>query len=75
MCRRADLVVAFVPEASMGTGIEMWEAARHGRAVVAITPLVHNWVVLLTARAIYPDREAFAAALAAGDIDRLLTAY
>jgi len=74
MCRRADLVVAFVPEASMGTGIEMWEAARHGRAVVAITPLVHNWVVLLTARAIYPDREAFAAALAAGDIDRLLTA-
>lgn len=72
MCRRADLVVAFVPEASMGTAIEIWEASRHGAVVVAITPLVHNWVVLLTARAIYPDREAFAAALAGGDVDRLL---
>src|SRR5688572_28272029 len=25
MCRTVDLVVAFVPEASMGTAIEMWE--------------------------------------------------
>jgi len=74
MCREADLVVAYVPEASMGTAIEVWEACQHGRAVVTITPLVHNWVVQLTSRAVYRDREAFAQALQAGDIDRLLAA-
>jgi hypothetical protein len=39
MCREADLVVAYIPEASMGTAIEVWEACQHGRAVVTITPL------------------------------------
>jgi nucleoside 2-deoxyribosyltransferase len=72
MCREFDLVIAFVPEASMGTAIEIWEACRHGRAVITITPLVHNWVVQLTSLAVYRDREAFEAALTGGEIDRLL---
>jgi hypothetical protein len=72
MCRVFDLLVAYVPEASMGTAIEMWEAHRHARAVVTITPLVHNWVVQLTSRAVYRDMDSFAHALAAGDLDRLL---
>jgi hypothetical protein len=75
MCREFDLVIAYVPEASMGTAIEVWEAHRHGRAVITITPLVHNWVVQLTSVAVYPDREAFDAALGAGDIDRLLNRH
>jgi hypothetical protein len=72
MCRQFDLLVAYVPEASMGTAIEMWEAKQHGRTVVTITPLVHNWVVQLTSDAVYRDDDAFAHALAAGEIDRLL---
>jgi hypothetical protein len=73
MCRQFDLLVAYVPEASMGTAIEMWEAKQHGRAVVTITPLVHNWVVQLTSDAVYRDDDAFAHALASGEIDRLIT--
>jgi len=72
MCQEFDLLVAYVPEASMGTAIEMWEAQKHGRVVVTITPLVHNWVVQLTSKAVYRDFDAFAQALAAGAIDRLL---
>ncbi|RLS32150.1 MAG: hypothetical protein DWH79_08550 [Planctomycetota bacterium] len=72
MCRDFDLVIAYVPEASMGTAIEIWEAHRHGKAVITITPLVHNWVVQLTSLAIYRDWEAFAAALDGGEVDRLL---
>ena len=45
MCREVDVLVAFVPEASMGTAIEMWEAYRHGAAVITISPLKHNWAV------------------------------
>jgi len=72
MCREFDLLVAYVPEASMGTAIEMWEAHQHGRTVVTITPLVHNWVVQLTSRAVYRDFEDFAHAVNSGEIDRLL---
>jgi hypothetical protein len=74
MCREFDLLVAYVPEASMGTAIEMWEAYQHGRTVVTITPLVHNWVVQLTSSAVYRDFDAFAYAVTAGEIDRLLAA-
>ena len=72
MCREFDLLVAYVPEASMGTAIEMWEAHQHAKAVVTITPLVHNWVVQLTSQAVYRDYDAFAHALKSGEIDRLL---
>jgi hypothetical protein len=72
MCREFDLLVAWVPEASMGTAIEMWEAHRHARTVVTITALVHNWVVQITSDAVYRDRDHFEHALAHGEIDRLL---
>jgi hypothetical protein len=72
MCRVFDLLVAYVPEASMGTAIEMWEAHRHARKVVTITPLVHNWVVLLTSDAVYRDVDEFSHALRTGAVDRLV---
>jgi hypothetical protein len=75
MCREFDLVIAYVPEASMGTAIEVWEAHRHGRPVITITPLVHNWVVQLTSLAVYRDQDAFTVALESGEIDRLLTRH
>jgi hypothetical protein len=68
LCAETDVVVAFVPEASMGTAVEMWEAFRHGRAVVAVSPMVHNWAVKFLSHALYPDVEAFEAALADGSL-------
>lgn len=73
MCREVDWVVAFVPEASMGTAIEMWEAYRHGRRVVAISPLTHNWVIRYCTDAIYPGWDAFVAALESGELMRQMT--
>jgi hypothetical protein len=72
MCRVFDLLIAYVPEASMGTAIEMWEAHRHAKTVVTITPLVHNWVVQLTSTAVYRDVDAFTYALQSGEIDKLV---
>jgi hypothetical protein len=72
MCREVDVVLAFVPEASMGTAIEMWEAHQHGRAVIAISPLDHNWSVKFCSHEIYPDVAAFEAALADGRVRQLI---
>lgn len=71
MCREVDLLVAVVPEASMGTAIEAWEAFQAGGMVVFISPLAHNWTVRYAGHALYTTLDDFAEALAAGDIQRL----
>ena len=70
MCREVDVLLAFVPEASMGTAIEMWEAHQHGAAVITVSPLKHNWAVKFLSHAVYADMEAFEAALQRGDVAR-----
>ena len=73
MCREVDVVVAYVPEASMGTAIEMWEAYSHGKVVLTISPLEHNWVVRLCSDCVYPDMDAFARALESREVQSLIS--
>ena len=68
MCGEVDVVVAFIPEASMGTAIEMWEVLQHGRTVITISPLTHNWVVKYCSHYIFPDVEALEDALLSGGL-------
>lgn len=68
MCSETDVLIAFVPEASMGTAIEMWEAWRNGKVVIAISPLSHNWTVRFCSHVLYADLEAFEADLASGQL-------
>ena len=62
----ADCVVAYVPEASMGTAVEMWQAHQADVPVYAISPLVENWVILTLSRRVFPTLESFATFVAAG---------
>lgn len=68
MCREIDVLLAFVPSASMGTAIEMWEAHQHGAAVIAVSPLKHNWAVKFLSHALYDDLAEFEAALESGEV-------
>jgi hypothetical protein len=70
MCRGVDVLLAFVPEASMGTAIEMWEAYQHGAAVITVSPLKHNWAIKFLSHAIYADLEQFEAAVLSGEVAR-----
>lgn len=72
MCRDVDVLIAFVPEASMGTAIEMWEAHQYGGVVLTISPLAITWVVKFLSHAIYPDLESFESALASGAVRKLI---
>src|SRR5512137_1890343 len=42
---QADVLVAYVPQASMGTAIEIWQAYKAGAHIYTISPLTENWVV------------------------------
>jgi hypothetical protein len=70
--RRSDLLVAYLPEASMGSAIEMWEAKRAGVKIVAITPLEHNWVIRYAADLSVRTIEDFEGLLADGSVARLV---
>lgn len=73
MCREVDCLIAFVPEASMGTAIEMWEAHEHGRGlVVAISPLTKNWAVKFCSHVIFESTAAFKAVVAGGELQEMI---
>ena len=68
-----DVLIAFVPEASMGTAIEMWEAYKNNAVVLTIGPLKVNWAVMFLSDAIYRDLPDFLAALESGEINDVIT--
>jgi hypothetical protein len=72
LCREVDVVLAFVPEASMGTAVEMWEAHRHGKAVIAVSPMKHNWAVKFLSHELYADLDELEAALTSGRLKQRL---
>jgi hypothetical protein len=74
MCGEVDVVLAFIPEASMGTAIEMWEAFRHDRIVVSVSPLVHNWAVRFLSDIIYTSEADLEAEVTSGQFAERLCA-
>jgi hypothetical protein len=66
--RTADVLVAFLPAASMGAAIEVWEAYRAGVPVVTISPLSQNWTVRICSARVLSDLNAFEAFVDGGGL-------
>ena len=71
LAQEADAVVAYLPEASMGTAVEIWQAHMRGVPVLTISPLAENWVIKLASVRVLPSVEDFEAFLAAGGLATL----
>lgn len=69
--QNCDLLVAWLPSASMGTAVEMYEAFRSGAVVLTISPMAANWVVKLYSHKIFPGIEGFENYLASGQFQKL----
>jgi len=68
---RADIVVAYLSEASMGTALEMWRAYEKGLPILTISPLAENWVVRFLSARIFSDLNEFAQFIADGGLEGL----
>ncbi len=68
----SDVLVAYVPIASMGTAVEMHEAWRSGSAVLTITPMDANWAIRFYSDRIFADTAEFERFLANGKLEKLL---
>ena len=67
-----DLTVAYVPQASMGTALEMWKAFEANVPLVTISPMAANWVIKHLSSVVLPDLDAFRLWVADGGFDKLL---
>jgi len=72
LCREMDVILAFVPEASMGTAIEMWEGNQHGAVVVTVSPLNLNWAVKFLSDRIYATTEELENDVRSGEFQRFV---
>ncbi|NLF29402.1 MAG: hypothetical protein GX591_00785 [Planctomycetes bacterium] len=68
----SDVVVCWLPEASMGTAIEMYLAAQAGAVVLTISPMTTNWVIRACSDRIFPDVAAFEQFLAGGELEAMV---
>lgn len=66
-----DVLIAWLPSASMGTAVEMYEAARNSAVVLTVTPLTANWVVRVYSDRIFGDLAELEGFLANGGLDAL----
>jgi hypothetical protein len=64
----ADVLIAYLPEASLGTAAEIWRAYAAGKPVYVLSPMVHNWMLWATATRILPDWDAFETFIAQGGL-------
>ena len=71
MVRNARLLIAYLPTASLGTSIEIWEAHNAGVPIVAISPMAHNWVLRFFTDRIFPDLKRFEDWLDRSNLDAL----
>ena len=72
LCREMDVILAFVPEASMGTAIEMWEGNQNGAVVVTVSPLNRNWAVRFLSDRIYATPEELEKDVRSGEFQRFV---
>ena len=57
----ADIVIAYLPEASMGTALEMIRAYDNGKTIIGISTLEKNWFIRAVSAKIFLTLDDFCA--------------
>lgn len=63
---KADVLIAYLPVASLGTAMEMWQAFESNTYIVTVSPMTHNWAIRFTSDEIHPDLPSLLAAIENG---------
>ncbi|UCB52900.1 MAG: hypothetical protein JSV10_02065 [Candidatus Zixiibacteriota bacterium] len=59
LATECDCMIAYLPEASMGTSVEMWECYKTGVPVWTISPMKENWSVKFLSKRIFESLDEF----------------
>jgi hypothetical protein len=69
--QEVDYLVAYLPQASMGSAIEMWQAYRAGIPILSISPMTDNWVVKFLSARVFATMGEFAEFIASDGLDNV----
>jgi len=67
----SDLLIAYLPQASLGTSIEVWEAYNHGIPVISISPMTTNWIIRFLPKRNFETIERFKQFIDENDLEKL----
>ncbi|CAJ1361330.1 unnamed protein product [Effrenium voratum] len=65
LVQTCDVIVSHLPEASMGSAVELWEARKHQLTVLTISPMKDNWTIRSVTDHNFADLADFEANLSA----------
>ena len=65
----ADLVIAYLPNASLGTALEMIRAYDSGKPIFTISPMAKNWFIISLSTRIFPTLEEFCDWVSENELD------
>lgn len=68
----SDVIIAFLPTASMGTAIEIWEAYKKGKIVLTVSPLKRTWTVKFLSSYVFDDIQSLESFLRKDSLNDLL---
>ena len=55
----SDILIAYLPEASLGTALEMIRAYDSGSTIISISPMEKNWFIRAVSNKIFPALDDF----------------
>lgn len=68
----SDIVIAYLPKASMGTALEMIRAYDNGKTIISISPMQANWVIRAVSTKIFPSLDEFLTWVSQTQLEELL---
>jgi hypothetical protein len=68
----SDVVIAFLPEASMGTALEIIRAYDNGKTILSISPMEKNWFINAVSTKIFPTLDEFFTWINQTDLTKLV---
>ena len=70
----SDILIAYLPKASMGTALEMMRAYENGKAIISISPMEKNWFIRAISTKIFPSLDEFSGWVRQTDLAELIDA-
>lgn len=74
LAAQTDVLIAYVPQASMGTAIEIWQAYQSRALIFTISPLAENWVVKFLSNRVFATLDEFIQFVERGEFEKAVMA-
>ncbi len=72
---QTDVLIAFLPQASLGTAIEIWQAYQAGKIIFTISPMTENWVIKFLSNRNFLSLEEFENFVSSGQFETIVKSY